>query len=304
MDNVPEPELTHRREDGADIPMLVWRPAAPVLAISSGPLGGGIGVRHWVINATVPMSYDRDDPDRHLTELATGLGLAGPGVGLLTGVDVAAVVTAWDGGAAVAATVGLGAPAWAAAPDGHLRRESGRARPADQAYPIGTINIVAHLPVRLGDAALVNAVATVAEAKAQALWDLGVEATGTCTDATCLSCPPDGPVESYGGPRSTWGARLARAVHEAVRRGGQAWYAAPRSWSPVGEALSPVGEAPDPHRATRAVPACSADQETLRHRVPSAPDDPQTGSDQGLAFRTSDTARNRGHLTEPRTHPP
>jgi adenosylcobinamide amidohydrolase len=236
MDDLPKPELTHRREGGADLPMLVWRPATPVLAISSGPLGGGIGVRRWVLNATVQMSYDRDDPDRHLGEIATGLGLTGPGVGLLTGVDVAGVVTARDGGASVAATVGLGAPAWAAAPDGHLRRERGPARRADRRYPIGTINIVAHLPVRLGDAALVNAVATMTEAKAQALWDLGVEATGTCTDATCLSCPPDGPVESYGGPRSTWGARLARAAHEAVRRGAQAWYADPRSWSVTSEA--------------------------------------------------------------------
>ena len=62
---------------------------APLLTISSGPLGGGIGPRHWVVNATVPMSYDRDDPDIHLAEIAAGLGLPdGPGVGLLTGVDV------------------------------------------------------------------------------------------------------------------------------------------------------------------------------------------------------------------------
>ena len=203
------------------MPVLVWRFARPLLAISSGPLGGGIGQRSWAVNATVPMSYDRDDPDVHLAGIAAGLGLPDtPGVGLLTGVDVARHAVASDGGAAVTATVGLGAPAWAAAPDGDLRR----------AAP-GTINIVAHVPVRLSEAALVNAVATIAEAKAQALWDLSVPATGTCTDATCLSCPPDGPAEPYGGPRSTWGARLARAVHAAVLSGGKAWLATPKSWS-------------------------------------------------------------------------
>ena len=203
----------------------MWRFERPLLAISSGPLGGGIGARSWVVNATVPMSYDRDDPDVHLAGIAAGLGLAAaPGVGLLTGVDVGRRVVAADAGVAVTATVGLGAPAWAAAPDGDLRR-------SDKLPSAGTINVVAHLPVRLSAAALVNAVATVAEAKAQALWDLSVPATGTCTDATCLTCPLDGSVEPYGGPRSTWGARLARAVHAAVLDGGKDWYATPKSWS-------------------------------------------------------------------------
>src|ERR671934_220820 len=49
---------------------------------------------------------------------AAGLGLGGAGVGLLTGVDVADFVVAEDSGVHAVATVGLGAPAWAAAPDG------------------------------------------------------------------------------------------------------------------------------------------------------------------------------------------
>lgn len=220
-----EPELTSRREAGIDVPVLVWRFPRPMWTIASGPLGGGLGTRGWVVNATVPMSYDRDDPDVHLAEIAAGLGVPpGPGAGLLTGVDVSRYVTAVDGGVSVTATVGLGAPAWAAAPDGDLRR----------ANP-GTINVVARVPVRLSGGAMVNAIATCAEAKAQALWELSVPATGTCTDATVLSCPEGGPAEPYGGPRSTWGARLARAVHAAVTAGGKAWIEAPRAWSgPVG----------------------------------------------------------------------
>ncbi|WBC12897.1 adenosylcobinamide amidohydrolase [Micromonospora sp. WMMA1998] len=203
------PILTTRSETGRDIPLLVWRSEAPLLAVGSAPLGGGIGVRRWVVNATVPMSYDRDDPAAHLAEMARDLDLDGPGVGLLTGVDVTEVVHRADSGVRVWATVGLGTPVWAAAP-----------APAPPVQRVGTVNIVVHVPARLGEAALVNAVATATEAKAQAIWELGLPATGTPTDAVTVLCPADGDPAPYGGPRSTWGAPLARAVHAAVRAGG------------------------------------------------------------------------------------
>jgi adenosylcobinamide amidohydrolase len=91
--------------------------------------------------------------------------------------------------------------------------------------PVGTVNVVVEVPQRLSDAALVNAVATVTEAKAQAIAGLGLAATGTPTDAVCVLCPPHGPVAVYGGPRSRWGAPLARAVHRAVIEGGRAFLA-------------------------------------------------------------------------------
>ncbi|MGC1211121.1 MAG: adenosylcobinamide amidohydrolase [Micromonospora sp.] len=219
-----DPFLTSRHEDGWDIPLLVWRADEPLLAVGSAPLGGGIGVRRWVVNATVPMSYHRDDPADHLAELAHGLGLDGPGVGLLTGVDVAEVVARADDGVRVWATVGLGTPVWAAAPTPASRRAPAASTPgpgpAAPAQPVGTVNIVVHVPVRLGDAALVNAVATATEAKAQAIWELGLPATGTPTDAVTVLCPAGGEQAPYGGPRSTWGAPLARAVHAAVLAGG------------------------------------------------------------------------------------
>jgi adenosylcobinamide amidohydrolase len=220
-----QPYLTDRPEGGHRAPVLVWRFPKPLFAISSAPLGGGIGLRSWALNASVPMSYFRDDPDVHLAEIAASLSLDGPGVGLMTGVDVAHRVIRADTGVEVVATVGLGAPAWAAAPDGDLRREP------TKAFKPGTINIFVRVPARLSDAAMVNAVATVAEAKAQALWEIGVEATGTASDATCLVCVPGGPAEPYGGPRSTWGARIARATYAAVRAGGLAWADNGTAWS-------------------------------------------------------------------------
>jgi adenosylcobinamide hydrolase len=218
-----EPVLTTRHENGREVPLLLWRTDIPLLAISSAPLGGGIGVRRWLVNATVPMSYDRDDPDVHLADLADRLGLRGPGIGLLTGVDVAEVVAADDGGVRLWATVGLSAPIQAAAP--------APAGPCTAPPQAGTVNIVAFVPARLADAALVNAVATITEAKVQALAELGLAATGTATDAVTVLCAPDGPVSRYGGPRSDWGAPLARAAHRAVVDGGRGGPQAVTAWS-------------------------------------------------------------------------
>jgi len=161
-----------------------------------------------VLNAQVPASYGRRDPDHHLAKLAVSLGLPGRGVGMLTAADVREVMVTSDEGVGVSATVGLGHPTRAAAPaDG---------RPDSL---VGTINIVVVVPERLSDAALVNAVCTATEAKAQALGDSGMEATGTATDAVCIACPADGRLHTFGGPRSIWGSRLARAVHAAVLAG-------------------------------------------------------------------------------------
>jgi adenosylcobinamide hydrolase len=216
---IAEPVLTHRAEGGHDIPLLVWRLSEPAIAISSAVLGGGIGPCEWLVNASVPMSYDRGDPAAHLRELAAGLGLSGPGVGLLTGVDVADVVAADDDGVRLWATVGLGAPVQAAAD-------------VDAVAPhAGTVNLVAWVPRRLSDAALVNAVATITEAKTQAIRELGLAATGTATDAVAVLCPPAGEAADYAGPRSRWGRRLARAAYRAVLDGGAVNLAGVQSWS-------------------------------------------------------------------------
>ena len=199
-----------RTEQGQVLPFVSWTFPAPRLALSSATLGGGLGVRRWALNATVRRGYDRDDPAVHLAELAQLVRLDGDGVGLMTAVDVQSIVPGLDGGVTAWATVGVDEPAWAAAP----------ALGWHTAVPtVGTINLVIDVPVRLSDAALVNAVATATEAKAQAMAEVGLAGTGTPTDAVCVICPSDGEPEPYGGPRSIWGSRLARAVHLAVRRG-------------------------------------------------------------------------------------
>ena len=141
-------QMRSRREGGRAFPVLVWRSAEPLRTVATAPHGGGIGIRRWIVNAQVPWSYGRRDPDHHLGRLGVSLGLAGRGVGMLTAADVRRVRVTRDG---------------------------------------------------------------------------GVEATGTATDAVCIACPAEGRLHDFGGPRSIWGSRLARAVHAAVLAGGREW---------------------------------------------------------------------------------
>jgi adenosylcobinamide amidohydrolase len=138
---------------------------------------------------------------------------------MLTAADVTRRTCAGDGGVHAVATVGLGLPVPAAVPAEQALTEA--------APHAGTINLLVVVPVPLSDAALVNAVVTATEAKAQALAEAAVPGTGTSSDAVCIACPStvDGgpPPEPYGGPRSPWGARLARAVHAAIAEGTRDW---------------------------------------------------------------------------------
>ncbi|MFJ1613532.1 adenosylcobinamide amidohydrolase [Streptomyces sp. NPDC088251] len=204
-------ELLARHEDGLDLHHLVWRLGPGWRVCSSAVLGGGIGPRAWILNAQVPGGYPRLDPDRHLAEIAAAERLTGPGAGLMTAADVTAYTVAADGGVTATATCGLGVRGWAAAP----------AEDTGEPPRPGTVNIVVVLPTALSDAALVNAVATATEAKVQALLEAGLDCSGTPTDAVCIAAPSPEPGagEPFAGPRSRWGARLARAVHAAVLEG-------------------------------------------------------------------------------------
>ena len=165
-----------------------------------------MGERGWLINAQVASNYSRTDPAAHLREISTALSLGPVGTGMLTAAAVTAVQASDEDRVVVWATVGVSQPTFAAAPD-------------EPAELVGTINVVAWVPVALAPAALVNAVSTITEAKAQALFEVGVAGTGTATDAVVVACPNVGDDVPFAGPRSPWGARLARAVHRAVVAG-------------------------------------------------------------------------------------
>jgi adenosylcobinamide amidohydrolase len=132
---------------------------------------------------------------------------------MLTAADVDGHIQRSQGGAWAVTTVGIGTPLAAA----------GR-RPRAVAQ-IGTINLLVVVDRPLTDAALVGAVLTATEAKAQALSDGGVRAlnhagpaTGTATDAVCIAAPP-GDGLPFAGPATEVGAAIAGAVHAAVLDG-------------------------------------------------------------------------------------
>ena len=169
---------------------------------------GGRVHREWLLNVGVPKRYDRMDLDEHAGEVASSLALAGPGATFFTAADITRVRSGIESDVLVETTVGITSPTWAA-------DRSGGFTP----WAPGTINIVAQLPVRLTEAALINMVMTMTEAKTQALHDAGVPGTGTASDAVAITCPTSGPPEVFGGPRSLWGGRTALAVYAAVLSG-------------------------------------------------------------------------------------
>ena len=175
---------------------LALRPRT--MAVSSAPLGGGIGPCAWVINAQVPHAYDRRDPAEHLREMAAACSCAVRAWGCSPLSTWTRMRWAEDGGAVADVSVGITSPTWAAAPDEPARAErAGRSTSSPSC------------PARLSHAALVNVAMTVTEAKAQALWDAGVQATGTASDAVCRGVP-------------VHGARKSPSA-APVRRGGRAW---------------------------------------------------------------------------------
>ncbi len=204
-----QPELRSRSEQGDELDFLSWRFVSPMIVASTAAIGGGYGVRQWILNLQVPHDYRRTDVNRHVGQIARDLELRDEGVGMMTAAAVMDVTHGHDMGVDVWATVGVQRPIWAASDE-----EAGE----DDRAP-GTINIVAFLPARVAEAGLLNALTTATEAKSQALWDGGIAATGTASDAVCVVCPLNEESDRFGGPRSVWGSRLARAVHRAILSG-------------------------------------------------------------------------------------
>lgn len=202
---VTRPE-THSLQTGGDV--MSWRFDAPLASLSSASVGGGWSHIEWVTNVGVGRHYDRVDLHRHADEVSAELDLVGDGATLFTAADLGRAQASEDDGLRVDATVGIAKPTWAA--DDDL---------AFTLWRPGTINIVVQLAVALVPEAAVNAVMTITEAKSQALFEADIPGTGTASDAVVVCWPITGPAERFAGPRSPWGARIARATHAAVASG-------------------------------------------------------------------------------------
>jgi adenosylcobinamide hydrolase len=183
--------------------------------LSSSVVGGGLRDAHAWLNLQVPHGYSRMDPDAHLREVMRARGLeAGETLGAMTAAHVDRAQRSGEPGVVeVIATVGIGVPLAAA---GRLLREVPR---------VGTINMLVLVDTPLTDAALVYAIQTATEAKAQALADAQIPAanhdgpaTGTATDSICIATLP-GSLEPFAGPMSPIGSLIALHVHSAIHAG-------------------------------------------------------------------------------------
>jgi adenosylcobinamide hydrolase len=183
--------------------------------LSSAVVGGGLREARAWLNLQVPHGYARMDPDVHLREEMAGRAMdITMTLGAMTAAHVdRATEHEEPGGARAVATVGIGVPLAAA---GRRLREV----PA-----VNTINLLVLVEAALTDGALVYAVQTATEAKAQALADAGIAAlnhegfaTGTATDSICVAARP-GATEPFAGPMSPAGTAIARCVHAAVFAG-------------------------------------------------------------------------------------
>ena len=193
--------------------MMLWRWHDPVEALSSAPVGGGRSQLDVLLNVGVELDYRRTDLAEHAEQIARGCGASTSRLtALFTAADLDRHQRAIEDRVAVDATVGITKPTWAAGEDGTFTQ-----------WKPGTINIVVQCPDRLSEAAAVNLVMTVTEAKSQALLDSGIPGTGTASDAVVVTWPAFAPVEVFGGPRSAVGAPAARAVHRAVLAGVEAY---------------------------------------------------------------------------------
>ncbi len=207
-----DPVTLTRVEAGVTLPFVVWTTNEPWLVLSSAAVGGGLGPRRWIINAQVAHGYARTDLDVHVAELVLRTGrhagsrlAPGAGVGLFTAADVAVLSTARRRRRA------RRRHRRRARPDlgGGAARRAGRRRRHHQHRRLRAGATVRRRPRQRRH--------HLTEAKSQALFDAGVAGTGTATDAVCVACPLDADVEAhFGGPRSEWGSRLARAIYAAV----------------------------------------------------------------------------------------
>ncbi len=204
----------------SDADFLTIRADALLRIASTAPLGGGLTHGHCIVSARVPHSYSGLDPAHDIQELAAARGVR-PEVGLLTAVDLSKARTAMVSSDDVTTTAVVTAG---------LRKTWAAGSPPDPVASAGTINLVVVLNVGLEDAAGLNLIATVTEAKVLTLAKFGIKtedgelASGTATDAVVVAWPAKATSRfRYGGPATPPGWAAAAATRSALGEAISIW---------------------------------------------------------------------------------
>lgn len=191
--------------------------SAPWHALSSALLGSGFTDFCSLFIYHVHKDYDHPEPWRHLQDIALTEQLTPPTIGLLTAASLerAQVITLSEGELQVSAVVTAGVS----------NATSAGLTPPARLTPANTINIVMLVNHALSQAAMVNAVITVTEAKTDTLNRLGIKtpqgeiASGTSTDTVVIAHNGAGEPFPYAGPATVAGWLMAKAVRLALPKG-------------------------------------------------------------------------------------
>ncbi len=187
--------------------------ATPLTTLSSAVVGGGFQQSCTILNRHVPLNYDCSNPVDDLQQFASALNITGLFVGMLTGVPMSGtrVVNVRDEDLSVSSIITAGVS---------NAVTSGVSKPV--LFTPGTVNMVVLVDANLIPAAMVNAVITATEAKANVLMECGVKsgegdvATGTSTDAIVIACSGRGAPLLYAGPGTDVGYLIGRSVRECL----------------------------------------------------------------------------------------
>ena len=217
----------------------------PLQVISSSVVGGDLKETNHILSVRVPADPEQREyalrrPRAFVRDRARALGINGPVVGLITGLDHERLqVATYDEGetkVAALATEGLAhlsAPgrhqvvytalateglAHLSAPGRHQVVYTGEAG-------VGTINQVLLIDGRLAPTAAVGAATLATEAKTLALFEAGVKteggspATGTSMDTMVVAPTGRGLFSLYAGPSTLVGHLIGQAVYDTVAEG-------------------------------------------------------------------------------------
>lgn len=220
--------LSFQRIEGLRGQYLRLTSSEPLRTLNSSPWGGGFGYHECIVNRQVDKGYHCADPIGEMHDFLRDEGLdPGRTAGMLTAAwvkDVGYHSLQWQE-QGERYHEGLQVCTWVTVGLGNMARAGDELR-AEALYP-GTINSVVLINGKLTDAAMVNAVITVTEAKTAALQHLGVHmedsdklATGTTTDAVIIAATDKGGIHSFAGTATQLGYLIGRTVYEAVRISG------------------------------------------------------------------------------------
>lgn len=206
------PGITLRCEEN----LLILESQEPLTVLSSAMIGGGFLQTHTIVNAHVHKNLDLSNPAKHLEDRVRAVGIAGNFVGLMTAVflDTVQVCTKTEDGVVVTAVVTAGI--------GNATR-AGLSRPGIR--KVSTINIILLIDGDLEPSAMVNAVITATEAKADVMQQLAIPthdgqgiATGTSSDAIVIASTGKNQAIPYTGPATITGWLIGQTVRETLEK--------------------------------------------------------------------------------------